>query len=242
MEREEEGFELTTTRIDDVVDMTFGEAKAEDVVNYLLNELSTQTFVPIPVVLVSQVFSRINVPPDGSCFYSAAWIGAFTQKQPEVDLVCIDPLIIERGAKRLRFAVARRLSLSQTRRDRLREAGYDPDSYAENVASGSWADEAEILAASKELRRPVMVFERSSSSKGTVMAWVGGNEQTGFPIIVWRKNEHYDSLVPKCQEEKLTEKCQLPSSSKPSNKTFKDENEDDMSLSSLVDLLRVDGR
>lgn len=196
----DDNIELTMVGLDDDIDVNEEGNEmfdAEDVINYLLQELSTQTFVPIPVDIVSQVFCRINVPPDGSCFYSAAWIGALTHERPEVDVVNMDPFLTARGAKRLRLAVARRLLLSRTRRTRLKDAGIDPVSYAENVASGAWADEAEILAAARELRRPVLVFERSATHKGTAMAWVGGKEQDGFPVVVWRKHEHYDALLPK---------------------------------------------
>lgn len=200
-QEEEEDIELTLVGLDDDVDIQadneLRDFGAKEVVQYIFEQLETQTFTPVPIQIVSHVFTRVNVPPDGNCFYSAAWIGALFHECPHIDVTVTDRGRLDRAAKRLRMAVARRLLLSQGRRRRLQDAGIDPDSYVNSVVTGAWADEAEILAATKELRRPVLIFERSLHTREIVMAWAGGKEEESFPVVLWRKNEHYDALIPK---------------------------------------------
>lgn len=174
-----------------------------DILTYVLSE--AKTFVEVPIQAITDNFSRFNVAPDGNCFYTASWLSAVVahNRYYEEDdhnsrdiVLAISEASQLRGAQWLRRRVGDRIAQSTRRRRNLIEAGIDPDEYAQGVYGGEWADEPEILAASRELQCPIVIFERIPQRKHLALAWVGGAEESGSPpIVLWRKNEHYDALL-----------------------------------------------
>lgn len=141
-------------------------------------------------LLDSAAFSIVEVPGDGSCFYSSIAV-----------LEAMDDLLSASGEREfvrvrrqeLRRAVAGAFSLLDP--EALELIGENREAFIQGTLGTAMADEPTIAMTAKILSRPIIIVDVAGDRKARCYLNTPNRVLNRAPLVLLRRGEHYDALA-----------------------------------------------